>query len=545
MFKQKFLRGTFIVTFLVVVSLPLYTIFFTYPAFVDVLVRQTEQNAVQVATHVASYLVDADSRTELTATTELIHELHEVARDFQVAKYRMFSPDGRIIHASQVGEVGQTNQHDYFREIVARGHSYTKAVAMEEKSMEGEKFRKHIVETYAPVMRGGRFLGAFEIYLDFTSQRVAMEKVLWRSSAMMVGMGMAFLLLVWMIRRSVLGRVTRVAQAMARMGEGHLDVRAPVQGHDELSDMARIFNRMGEELQSANHDLQNEQNKLTTILLSAREGIVVTNAQEQVVLVNPAAEDLLGKSEERIVTAGFFNLIDDPDYVKKVLERSGTDMPETVVYNNRVLNFYAATIHTSQGEMIGSAALLRDVTAEKKLEEKLRQLSYTDGLTGLHNRRRMQEILQDEMQRARRHNSGFGVLMLDVDHFKKFNDQYGHDQGDRVLQTVASAMKGYFRTVDSCCRYGGEEFCVIMPYTVPPGLVEAADRFRQKVEKLSVNGLRVTISIGAADYSQLGESNNPEEIIKLADQALYEAKRRGRNQVVAHFQLSEPEKPGT
>ncbi|MBF0155149.1 MAG: diguanylate cyclase [Magnetococcales bacterium] len=522
-------------TFLIIMSWPLYILLIAYPGFMEVLVQQTEQNGVVVAGHVANYMVTSTD-TELTPTPELIEELQQIARDFKVFKYRMFSPAGKIIHASVSKEVGEMNQHKYFKEVVAKGHSYAKAVTKKEKSLEGDEFEKNVVEVYAPVMRGGHFLGAFEFYLDYTAQKAAMDRALWRSSIVLIIMGFLFLFLLFGIRRSVLGRVTKVIQAMTHMGEGHLEERAPVQGDDELSDMARIFNRMGEELQNATNNLKNERNKLTTILLSAREGIVVTNALEQVVLVNLAAQELLGKSEEQIVAAGFLNLIEDPEYVKKVLERSGTDVPEMIVYNNRVLNFNAATIHTSQGAMIGSAALLRDVTAEKKLEDQLRNLSNTDALTGLSNRRRMLEILHDMLLRAQRYQSSFGLLMLDVDHFKKFNDQYGHDQGDRVLRAVATAMKEHFRNVDACCRYGGEEFCVIMPYTLPPGLIEAAERFRQKVENLNVDGLQVTISIGAADYSQLKTRGEAGEILKLADQALYEAKRRGRNQVVAHLQ---------
>ncbi|MBF0585238.1 MAG: GGDEF domain-containing protein, partial [Magnetococcales bacterium] len=187
------------------------------------------------------------------------------------------------------------------------------------------------------------------------------------------------------------------------------------------------------------------------------------------------------------------------------------------------------TTYASDGTRIGSAALVRDITQEKKLEEKLRKLSTTDGLTGLYNRRWFDTALSDEMQRAARYHQMVGLLLFDVDHFKRFNDTHGHDQGDRVLQALGRVMQGHFREVDHPCRYGGEEFCAILPNTGHPGAQLAAERLRQKVESMEVDGLKVTISIGVAIFPMVGK--NPDDFLKQADLALYKAKKGGRNQV--------------
>ena len=198
-----------------------------------------------------------------------------------------------------------------------------------------------------------------------------------------------------------------------------------------------------------------------------------------------------------------------------------------MVHHDRVLNVYANTIRTPDGILIGSAALFRDITEEKQLEKQLRNLSNTDALTELHNRRRLDEILGDEFSRARRYHQSLAVLMLDVDHFKRFNDEHGHDQGDRVLQAVARVMKDSCRDVDYPCRYGGEEFCLILPSTSLEGAKRMAERLRFGIEHMMVDGLQVTTSVGVAIYPLVGQS--PEELQKAADMALYQAKQAGRN----------------
>ncbi|MBF0462119.1 MAG: diguanylate cyclase [Magnetococcales bacterium] len=344
----------------------------------------------------------------------------------------------------------------------------------------------------------------------------------------LAGLGLVLLpLSFYVVRHYVIRPIIRMTTAIERVANGDLTQRVAAQNIDELSRMGVSFNRMTEELSRIHSGLQEERDKLTTIIVSAQEGIVVTDRQGEVVLINPAAERLLQKSSEQIKQEGFLQLLDDPDYVRAHLERSGVDMPTTFVYQNRVLNVYANTLRTPDGVLIGKAALLRDITEEKQLEKQLRNLSNTDALTGLYNRRRLDEILVDEFGRARRYQQNLAVLMLDVDHFKRFNDEHGHDQGDRVLQAVAKVMQHSCREVDFPCRYGGEEFCFILPNTALGGAKRMAERLRSSVEAMRVDGLQVTASVGVAVYPLVGQS--PEALQKAADEALYQAKRAGRN----------------
>lgn len=351
---------------------------------------------------------------------------------------------------------------------------------------------------------------------------------------LMASLTLLLSLVSFLVRKTVVQSIRVMEQAMSRVAAGNLSLQVPVTGDDELGHMAVSFNTMVDQLLRTYIGFQAERNKLSTIILSAREGIIVTDQKEVVVLVNPAAERLLGKTAQQIVQGGFFHFMDDPDYVQQMIVTGGVNMPDTVVYNQRVLNVHAARICAPAGEMIGSAALLRDVTEQKKLEEKLLNMSYTDKLTGLFNRRRMEELMASEFERARRYGFPFSFLLLDVDHFKRFNDLHGHDMGDRVLQSVGRCMLDFFRKSDSPCRYGGEEFCVILVNT--PNEADrkshwVAERFRKAVEEMVIENLKVTVSIGVA-VMRGGEFSNAEAMIKAADKALYRAKGAGRNRVM-------------
>ncbi|MBF0195471.1 MAG: diguanylate cyclase [Magnetococcales bacterium] len=347
--------------------------------------------------------------------------------------------------------------------------------------------------------------------------------------------------LIFLINITVAKPITKITKAMAKIASGDYKQLLLVEGTGELPAMARSFNTMGVELFKTHQQLKNESDKLTTIILSAKEGIIVTNNSGEIVLVNPSAERLLGKRSEAITDAGFLEILEDPEYISALCDPANDDVPPTVVYNNRILHINAATIKTNDDIVIGSSALIRDVTQEKNLENKLRTLSITDGLTKLYNRRWFDESIDDEFRRARRYKLNLGLLFFDVDHFKRFNDDHGHDQGDRVLQAIGEVMQEHFRDVDFCFRYGGEEFCAILPSTGNPGCGLAAERLRQKIEAMEVDGLKITISIGVAMYPDVGTSAT--DMVKKADIALYEAKKNGRNQVC--FALPDNDPPLT
>lgn len=338
------------------------------------------------------------------------------------------------------------------------------------------------------------------------------------------------LLTYFLIRRTVVAPILRITQAMANVASGDLSQQVPEVGRDELFEMAKSFNLMAGKLLATYTGLHYEQDKLTTIIQSTREGIVVTEKSGKIVLVNPAAQQLLQKPVDLVVREGFLNLFDDPDNMRKWLDDGHSTIPETIVYKERTLNVYASTILAPDGHISGSAALIRDITEEKRLEEELRKLSTTDGLTGLYNRRHLDQTLEKELSRAQRYKENLSVIMIDVDHFKRFNDLYGHEKGDRVLEAVAQAAQHCLRKTDIACRYGGEEFLLILPSTDQEGAAVVAERIREGIEAMIVEEVKVTVSLGVAAFPE-SAAPTPEALVGAADKALYDAKRGGRNQV--------------
>ncbi len=170
------------------------------------------------------------------------------------------------------------------------------------------------------------------------------------------------------------------------------------------------------------------------------------------------------------------------------------------------------------------------VTRLREGRRGLERLSVTDPLTGLYNRRRLMEVLDNEVRRARRLKHTFAVLMADVDHFKRYNDAHGHPAGDQVLKRVGAIFRKATRDVDFVARYGGEEFFVLMPETEGDGAADLADRIRRELAAERFPGGAVTLSFGVAEFPAHGDV--PDGLIGVADAALYEAKREGRDRVV-------------
>lgn len=180
--------------------------------------------------------------------------------------------------------------------------------------------------------------------------------------------------------------------------------------------------------------------------------------------------------------------------------------------------------------LIGSqaAAILQRVL----MYEEMSRLAITDELTGLYNRRHFATRLQEEQARARRHGQSFSLLFLDIDDFKRINDTYGHVLGDRVLADLGKLLQKWARSSDLLARFGGEEFVVLLPMTDIHQALTAAERLRAAVAEHSFpRRKRLTVSVGVASYPT--DADSIDELLRMADQALYQAKRMGRNRSMA------------
>lgn len=358
----------------------------------------------------------------------------------------------------------------------------------------------------------------------------------WRMSAIMICLALITIggVIYLVANRTIVSHLNHISDAMDSAGRGNLEITVDVHSRDEIGRMAESFNQMSHDLLNLYQGIKNEKSKLSTLIQGAKEGIVVTNAEGIVVLVNSAAEEILGKSEEMIRQEGFLFLFDNETWMQESLELSHTsNAPRLITWGTRVLSVKASTIINESNIVIGSAALIRDITEEKRLEEELRKRSITDGLTGLFNRRHFDSTLDTEFKRWKRYRTPLSVIMLDVDHFKKFNDTHGHECGDHVLVAIAKVLRKHAQLTQNVVmafRYGGEEMVVVAANANQAEGARLAERLRIEIGELLIDGLRVTVSIGVASTPDQSPENG-EALLKLADLALYSAKEGGRNQV--------------
>ena len=224
---------------------------------------------------------------------------------------------------------------------------------------------------------------------------------------------------------------------------------------------------------------------------------------------------------ERISTAHLNVLLvgmkEDPGYVKNI--QLQTKRVAHLSYNRKMLAFMSHFIRVSEEELY---------TANQRLT----QLASRDALTNLLNRREMERILKEAVAYSQEHKTPLSVILMDIDHFKGVNDAYGHDMGDRVILTVADAISRTIRESDSGCRWGGDEFFIILAGAPLAIAGRVGERIRRKVESAEMPFDRnVTISVGAATFDP--ERGNELQLFKNADEALYQAKKAGRNAVYA------------
>jgi diguanylate cyclase (GGDEF)-like protein len=218
-------------------------------------------------------------------------------------------------------------------------------------------------------------------------------------------------------------------------------------------------------------------------------------------------------------------------HIQQPLEETGPDPDE----------FLAATPDLPDEKLVNTLTdHIALALANQHLKKKLQHLAVRDPLTGLYNRRYMEESLEREIHRARRKNSSVGILMLDIDHFKGFNDAHGHESGDLLLKMIGDFLMSSIRSDDVACRYGGEEFTLILPEITSDNACLRADTIRRGAAQLRVNYQgtilkQVTLSIGIALFPQDGATW--EDLLRRADQALYLAKESGRNRVMTSRDL--------
>ena len=333
------------------------------------------------------------------------------------------------------------------------------------------------------------------------------------------------------IFETLINPLNTLTGTMRRVADGYLHLRAPVHGQDELTDIARNFNVMIHRIERSNEALEQERTKLLAIVQTNQEGVVCADISGLIVLANPAAGDILGVNADSLIGKMFDECLGSGGQIKAWFN----DLPDgtnTVLHklNNKTLRVAAHILTDESGALVGRSLRFEDITQDLEAKKRLETLSTIDPLTGLFNRHYFNVAITHEITRSVADNEPLNLLMIDIDFFKKVNDTYGHDAGDAVLVETSNIINRLIRTNDVACRFGGEEFIVLLPETPIEGAKILAERMRKEIQKAVINDIKITVSIGISDLRQT-TSKNPDELIRLADEQLYIAKNNGRNQV--------------
>ena len=441
---------------------------------------------------------------------------------------------------------------------------------------DGNQYRVRIETVHAP----GRAPLDFALLRDTTS----LSHTISRNRLVIGALLLAFILLAMLaastVSRALTQQIDKFLVAARRLARGDFRQPVPVEGHDEFAQLGREFNSMSEQLASKIEEVKRQRGELSEAIRRVgdalamgldRSGVVALAVRTAVDACEAEAGRAQPVSAEAFTESSVGTEDSEVDDAMRAAERraAGIRLVPKRQASGRpgrmATPASVGTVHALAVPMLGLpgspeylgvlsiARRRRQFTREEeellqylagqavvsienaRLHEAVELQAVTDELTGLANLRSFQATLESEIERSRRFGTPLALVMLDLDHFKQINDEYGHQQGDEVLELVADVLREFSRDIDAPARYGGEELAVVLPQTDSSGAEQLAERIREAVEQLEVprvdggGVLHLQASFGVAAVPE--SAHNREGLIAAADAALYRAKRAGRNRV--------------
>ncbi|OOZ35391.1 diguanylate cyclase [Solemya velesiana gill symbiont] len=343
-----------------------------------------------------------------------------------------------------------------------------------------------------------------------------------------------------------------LTETLGRIGLG--DFNAPVADINHpglktvsigIEDMVRQLKQSQDELNKLIMELRLSEEKFRQLVESTNDWIWEVDSNGAFRYSSPQVESILGYKPEEMIGRTPFEMM--PEKEGKKLLAAFNEWKKRAALITRIENVNlhkdgrrviletsGAPFFNEHGEVIGYRGVDRDITDRKRMEDRLRHLASHDALTGAYNRQVFQERIREEMDRAERYDLTLSIFMLDIDHFKRVNDSFGHSAGDRVLRDTAQILEKTIRKTDFIARYGGEEFTAILPETGLVNARELAERLRSRISEYNFRiggskALKLSASIGVAAYPEHAQS--AQDLVDAADSAMYAAKAAGRNKV--------------
>ena len=348
----------------------------------------------------------------------------------------------------------------------------------------------------------------------------------------LLGSLVLFAAVTYFLGRSIVTTLRRLGDAAGSIASGQLDRRVEVRGRDEFAQLGNAFNDMAAQLEQRRTELDRERERVRRATGRLGEALVATHEPRQLlrVVVESAVEAtgaaggiVIGRDGE-LARAG--NPDGEGERIAFPLRAGASDFGHLVIVSQ---SFETAQIDLARALAAQAVVALDNV----QLHRLVQYQALVDSLTGLANRRSLDDSLRFELARASRFGGDVSLIIADLDDFKRVNDRYGHPFGDVVLQEFANVLRATARETDVAARWGGEEFALVLPGTDADGGVEFAERARQIFEAQAIRApdgvdLQVTASFGIASFPDAG---GHDRLIEAADSALYAAKRAGKNRV--------------
>lgn len=543
MFISKYLKAFVLLSLAAVLILPTYIYFFLTPKFTELTIEGTEQQARQVSNHLISMFFSGyQDLSKAPVHSTLAQQNKKIQAEFKIEKLKLFLPSGKILYSSDPKDIGKVNDKPYFTEIVAKGEMYTKVVEKEKKSLEGRTLTVDVVEIYAPIMKNDKFIGAFEIYYDISETRGRLYNLI--SQVYIVFIIISCILLIaiftsyYKAQKSISER-KKLDEEQKRNYDTEVVFNNLLQLSLARTSLDELFEIFIANITS--FPWMEVEPTGTLFLIDDDSGVLELKTQRGLnkALLSSCAKVPLGKCIcGRTAASGkcfFCDCIDEDHDIKyEGMEPHGHYSVPICSSTGDVLGVF--TLYTKVGIkhnprveeiLIAASKLVAGIIERKRLEDQLHNMSITDELTGLLNRRGFTILAQQQLDLAERHGSKMTLQFFDLDDLKKINDNLGHHVGDQAIIDTANILKETFRTSDVIARMGGDEFVTFGRSDSEIGSDTIyAKRAQENLTIFNAKTKRpykLSFSVGEAYYTPHSQKSL-DDILSQADKVMYEEK---------------------
>jgi len=524
--------------------MPSYVYFFLSPDLYQLVVDNSVTEAKRLSSRlVSSFILREDGVAGESIRDCLLSNETGIKKDYQIEELKFFTPAGQIVYSSDHTDIGKVNKNGNLKKVIALRESYIRVVEEGRKTLEGSVAPASIVETYVPIMQDGKFAGVLEIYYDITQVKSQFDKLMIKVYTVLAVISCAMVFLTCFTfcraRKSMAGEKL-LAEEMERNFQTEVLF-------NKLFQLSLVKTTMEEILEIFLYHITS----LPWLEVEPKGAFFLVGENAKVLELK--AERGLGREMLAVCNRLSFGTC-ICGHTAASEEWFFPDMRCEEAHENHCPGMaphghYCVPIHASGGKLLGvftvytkagmarhpnveklflaAANLIAGIIERKQLEDKLRNISITDELTGLFNRRGFRTLAQQELDLAERQNAKMAVFYIDMDGLKQINDRNGHNAGDQAIVDTAEILKETFRAGDIIARIGGDEFAIFGAFSPEPGsLATMKQRLAERIRCFNEKKERpydLSCSVGVAYIIPEGPGAL-DEILYQADSSMYQEK---------------------